>query len=310
MKLNPYPGYETHVLMNIGGPEYHYTMEEIQATIAEGKPAPGTAITDTQIPGPDDGQQMKLHVIKPANLPEKAPIVMDIHGGGFISGRVEIDDSRNLLVAENMPCIVISVDYRLCVNGIHYPKPLQDCVTAWRWIHDHAEELGGDPERMGLMGTSAGGTLCAALQLYVRDHGLPAPKLTALVCAALKRGKTSSKLKFGELGPDGTPFPDSPDYQYLPADGQPTPYYAFPGYCEDLSGIGPTFVIAAEYDPLLADDMEYATRLMESEVPCEVFVAPRVTHGYAVVDHPLTRLTQRMITAAFKREFGMEVGEI
>ena len=56
--------------------------------------------------------------------------------------------------------------------------------------------------------------------------------------------------------------------------------------------------------------MEYATRLMESEVPCEVFVAPRVTHGYAVVDHPLTRLTQRMITAAFKREFGMEVGEI
>ena len=105
MKLNPYPGYETHVLMNIGGPEYHYTMEEIQATIAEGKPAPGTTITDTQIPGPDDGQQLKLHVIKPANLPEKAPIVMDIHGGGFISGRVEIDDSRNLLVAENMPCI-------------------------------------------------------------------------------------------------------------------------------------------------------------------------------------------------------------
>ena len=59
MKLNPYPGYETHVLMNIGGPEYHYTMEEIQATIAEGKPAPGTTITDTQIPGPDDGQQLK-----------------------------------------------------------------------------------------------------------------------------------------------------------------------------------------------------------------------------------------------------------
>lgn len=310
MKPNPYPGYETHVLANIGGPEHQATMEEIQATIAEGKPAPGTVIEDIRIPGPEKDQQIKLHVITPANLPEKAPIVMDIHGGGFISGRVEIDDARNLLVAENMPCIVVSVDYRLCTDGICYPKPLQDCIAAWRWIHDHAEELDGDSDRIGLMGTSAGGTLCAALQLYVRDRNLPAPKLTVLVCAALKRGKTISKLEFGELGAEGTPFAESPDYRYLPANGQPTPYYAFPGYCEDLSGVGPTFIIAAEYDPLRSDDMEYAQRLMASEVPCEVFVAPRVTHGFAVVDHPLTRLTQRMITAAFKREFGMEIGEI
>ena len=311
MKLTPYPGYETHVMANIGGPEHQVPMEQIQAMIAKGNPAPGTEVKDIEIPGPDEGQKLKLRVITPAGLPEKAPIIMDIHGGGFVSGSVLIDDSRNLLVAENLPCIVVSVEYRLTTDEIYYPKPLQDCITAWLWLHDHAAELGGDADRMGLMGTSAGGNLCAGLQLWVRDHGLPAPKLTALVCAAFKRGKNASKLQFGELSGDETvDTAASVDYRYLPGDGQRPPYYAFPGYCDDLSGLSPTMIIAAEYDPLRADDLGYAARLYEAEVPCELFVAPRVTHGYCVVDHPLTRFTQRMIVASMKREFGMEVGKI
>lgn len=311
MELHPYPGYEAHVMANIGGPEHQVPMEEIQAGIAKGNPAPGTTIKDIEVPGPEEGQTLMLHVITPANLPEKAPVVMDIHGGGFVSGSVLIDDARNLLVAENLPGIVVSVDYRLCTDDVCYPKPLQDCITAWMWIHDHADELGADPDRMGLMGTSAGGTLSAALQLWLRDHSLPMPKLTVLVCAAVKRGKTLSKNLFGELG--GAPtdvFAQTPDYRYLPPDGQRPPYYAFPGYCDDLSGLTPVMVVAAEYDPLRSDDLEYAERLLAAEVPCEVYVAPRVTHGYCVVDHPLMRFTQRMITASFKREFGLPINEI
>ncbi|MGI6590589.1 MAG: alpha/beta hydrolase [Eggerthellaceae bacterium] len=309
MKLHPFPGYEAHTLQNIGGPENQVSMEEIQAGIAKGKPAPGTTIEDIQIPGPDEGQQLKLHVITPANLPDKAPIIMDIHGGGWISGQVEIDDARNLLVAENLPGIVVSVDYRLSVNGICYPKPLEDCIAAWMWLHDHAAELGGDPDRMGIMGTSSGGNLSAGLQLWIRDHELPQPKLVVLVCAALKRGFSTAKLEYGELGSSEAPLAASPEYQYLPADGSYPPYYAFPGYCPDLSHLGPTMVIAAEYDPLRTEDVEYACRLLSSGVPCEMYVAPRVSHGYCVVDHPLMRFTQRMITASFRREFGMETVE-
>ena len=65
-----------------------------------------------------------------------------------------------------------------------------------------------------------------------------------------------------------------------------------------------------EYDPLRDEGLEYAARLLMNRVPCEISCAPRVTHGFCVVDEPLTRYVHRGIAASLRREFGMKITEI
>lgn len=306
-QLFPYPGYEDHVKMTLdtdsGGKA---STTEIQAVIKSYHLGEGTEMKDIQIPGSEEGQTLKLRVITPAGIEKPSPIILDIHGGGFIAGNVDIDNYRNISLAESTPCIVVSVEYRLASRELPFPAQLMDCHAAYTWLREHGDELGGDPARVGIHGTSAGGNLAAALALYVRDHGEPQPSLTVLNCPDLDMKITTSKEQYGELG-KVKDFYHSNAAIYVNADGRPLSYYAMPGLCSDLSGLNPHMVITAEYDPLRDEGMEYAMRLLHDRVPCETLQAPRVTHGFCVMDKPLTRWVHHGICASFRREFGMEI---
>ncbi len=84
-----------------------------------------------------------------------------------------IDSPAIELAAAGIP--VLSVDYRLCIDGVHYPEPQDDVLTAWRWAVAHADELGVAPAQLHLGGGSAGGCLVAGATLRLRDAGEPLP---------------------------------------------------------------------------------------------------------------------------------------
>ncbi|MBR6208545.1 MAG: alpha/beta hydrolase [Oscillospiraceae bacterium] len=306
--LYPHPGYEAHVAMNLstdaGG---NVSMKELQETIKAYTLGPGTTMKDIMIPGPEEGVELKLRIITPAGLPEKSPVILDIHGGGFVGGNLDIDNYRNIYLAEHTPCIVTSIEYRLATRDNKAIDLLMDCHAAYRWLLEHAEEIGGDSSRIGVHGTSAGGNLSAGLALWIRDHGEPAPALTVLNVPALTMDMTESKLMFGGLM--GAPMPsylEEPEAIFLNPDGNPVSYYSMPLYCRDLQHLGPHFVVVAEYDPLRDEGLQYALKLLHYKVPCEIISAPRVTHGFCVVDQPLTRWVHDGICASFRREFGLE----
>lgn len=311
MNIKPYPGYEDHVCSNIGGPNGEKaSMEEIQKSILGYKLGNGTTMEDKTIPGAENGPELNIRIIKPANLPEKAPVVIDFHGGGWVSGSNDIDNYRNITIAETTPCIVVGVEYRLCNAEVHFPAPLDDVVAAYKWVYQHAGEFGGDCDNLAIYGTSAGANLAGGLQLYLRDTNYESqPKLTVLNCPVIKRGPSVSKTQLGTLGDPETKFAEDVDYLFYPADGTTPSYYAFPGYCPDLSKLGPTMLILGEYDPLRNEGLEYATRLYEAGVPCELIVAPRVSHGFCVMDKPLTHWVHKGMCASLRREFGMEITE-
>lgn len=279
---------------------------EIQAQITAYRLGEGTTLRDIQIPGTQEGQTLKLRVITPAGIQIPSPVILDIHGGGFISGSVDIDNYRNISLAEAAPCIVVSVEYRLASRELPFPAQLMDCRTAYLWLREHGAEIGADPARVGVHGTSAGGNLAAALALLLRDRGEVQPSLTVLNCPDLDMKVTTSKEQFGQLG-KVKDFCHSNSAIYTSADGSPLSYYAMPARCPDLSGLNPHMVVTAEYDPLRDEGMEYAMRLLHDRVPCETLQAPRVTHGFCVMDRPLTRWVHRGIAASFRREFGMEI---
>ncbi len=309
MKLNIFPGYENHVMSYLHGDtdELKKRRQAQGAAMMSYTLPEGMTMEDKTIKG-GDGQDMKIRIYKPANLPAKAPMVLEIHGGGFVAGNLDIDNARCIAIATRVPAIVVGVDYRLSNKETHFPKPLEDCHAAYQWIQDHADEIGGDAKRIGLHGSSAGGTLCAGLALYLRDHNELTPALTVANCAtyftALEETFSFQQMIDLKMGPDNKAL--GAETTFLGGYNGATPsYYAFPGLCHDLGGLGAHLIIAAEYDTLRDGSIEYAARLLRNGVPTEIFMGGRVGHCFSCAPHPYTDVTHDLIGLAFQREFGL-----
>lgn len=308
MRHQVHPGYEYHlnlydILANGTQEEQERATRAQRKFISEYTLPDGMTMEDRVIPGPGGKTELRIRVYTPAGLPEKAPVLLEIHGGGWVGGNLDIDNYRCIYLAQHTPCIVVGVDYRLAGQGVHYPEPLLDCHAALCWVYDNAVALGVDRERIALHGTSAGGNLAAGLSLYVRDRGGPKISLAVINCAALTQESYSStwqnsKFALGE-GEDVFAV-------YMGGyDGQPAPYYALPGKCPNLQGFPPAYIVTAEYDPLRDESIAFAQQLLRDGVPAELVLAPRVGHGFCVVDHPLTRWVHDGICASLRRELGI-----
>ena len=315
MKTAVYPGYEYH--LNLYQIIAHGTEEEQEAarefqrkSISEYTKPDDLTMEDIVISG-GDGQPMTVRIYKPGNLPDHAPVILEVHGGAWIGGSLDIDNYRCIALAAGTPAIVVGVDYRLSEpGGVHFPQPLMDCYAALVWIKEHIGELGGDPERIALHGTSSGANLCAGLALYARDHCGPELSLVVLNCPVLGLKNTHSKLQYPQFTLNNAAKREAPEAIYLGGyDGGQPSYYAFPAFCQDLEDLPAHYIIVGEYDTLRDDGLEYAMRLMETGVSCELQTAPRVGHGFCVVDHPLTHWIHKGICASLRREFGMEIRE-
>lgn len=310
MNINPFPGYENHLLSYLREDTEELNKRraaQSQAMMSYTLPQ-GMTMEDRVIPG-GDGQDMNIRIYIPSGLPQNSPMVLDVHGGAFVGGNLDIDNARCIALAARIPAVVVGVEYRLCgESGIHFPAPLLDCRAAYLWMIEHAEELGCDGSKIGLHGSSSGGNLCAGLALYLRDHNEQAPSLAVLNCAtyspAIQETLSYQQLYHLRMGPDNKAL--GCEAAYLGGyDGTYPSYYAFPALAVDLGGLCPHFIIAGEYDTLRDPSISYAQRLLANAVPTELFMAGRLGHCFSCAPHPYTDLTHDLIAASFQREFGL-----
>lgn len=204
-----------------------------------------------------------------------------IHGGGTVIGRPEQSAALCSRWASELDVFVAAVDYRLAPEH-PFPIPLEDCYTALCWLHDNAESLGLDPERIAVGGDSAGGLLAAALAQLARARRGP-PICFQLLEYPMLDDRTA-------LRPDpevARSFVWSPGASrfgwtsYL--GGPPTEHddrlYAAPARTADVTGLPPTWIGVGSIDLLHDEAVEYARRLREAGVPCELHVEPGMYHG-------------------------------
>ncbi len=291
-------------------PEYQITMEpdpQKRWKVMRAYEKPDTiSIEDLIVPAQGDIPDIEVRVYIP-NGADRAPMIMNVHGGGFVTGSYESDNNRCTYLAEHIPAVVVSLNYRLA-PAYAFPAPLMDCWRVWNWMYENAERLHGDPEHMGLFGTSAGGNLCAGLAFYNRDHNGPSIALNALNVPAVGLGPTLSAEQMRYEAPVliGDKL-SSGIYTYLGGrTGERPSYYAVPNLAEDFSELPPTLVIVAEYDPLRDYGMEYVRHLQKDWVPVELYLMPRVGHGFDAVNNAsMTRWIRDGLVLSFQREFGM-----
>jgi acetyl esterase/lipase len=101
--------------------------------------------TDHVVPGE---LSVTVRVHGPKGHDGALPCVYSMHGGGYILGSYVIDDARFDRWSASMPCVGVSVEYRLAPET-PYPGPLEDCYAGLRWAYEHHEELGIDPDVPG-----------------------------------------------------------------------------------------------------------------------------------------------------------------
>lgn len=264
-------------------------------------PEPGTTITEHQVPVRDGS--ITVRVTRPVAFDGPLPGLLFLHGGGWFQGNLDTAEVECGPMSTAACCVVVSVDYRLAPEH-PFPTPLEDCASAWSWLHSNAELLGIDTSRVAVAGTSAGANLSAALCLVARDRGLPMPVLQLLDAPALDLTLASASI--AELGDGGgltaTDVREFVDF-YRGSESAAHPRIS-PLLEPDLSGLPPAVVLVAEHDPVRDDGERWVQALHEAGVAAAGLRVLAQLHGTWIVPISATwRLVSDLRASALRRAF-------
>jgi len=216
----------------------------------------------------------------PRGLAEGSPLLVFYHGGGWVSGDLDSHDNLCRYLAAQAGVRVLSADYRLAPEH-PFPAAADDAATAYRWAVEHAAELRADPARVALGGDSAGGNLAAVTALHA---GAVKPVFLLLFYPAVD---ATARRRSRELFGDGFFLTDRKmDWfldHYAPSpDAHRDPRLSVL-LAEDLSGLPPTYLATAGFDPLRDEGEAFAAKLAEQGVPVVLRRHEGLFHGYANV---------------------------
>ncbi len=251
----------------------HLRLVRIGTTIA-GKVA---ALPDARVIAVSATASVRLH--RPNSLGGVSPAVLWIHGGGYVSGSAAIGDRAVRKIAEDVGALVASVEYRLAPER-PFPAALDDCYAALEWL---AARDDIDHRRIVVVGKSAGGGLAAALALRCVDAGLVDLAGQVLMYPMLDDRTVRRTTAAGARGwtPEDNEFGWRSYLNCEPgADGVSA--YAAPARRDDLSGLPPTWIGVGTADLFHDENVDYANRLRQANVPTQLEVVPGAFHGFDV----------------------------
>lgn len=265
------------------------------------------------------GRSLNLRLYYP-NAPSRGsdrteflPGYLYLHGGGWHAGSLSSHEQVCRRLALASVCVIASLEYRLAPE---FPAPaaVDDTVEAFRWLSTHARKLLIDPERIGIAGDSAGGTLTAvACLILATDADLSPvhkPRAQALLYPSvdLTCSTGPSYQHFGE----GfyLRLPAIQHYVSLYAGGDSkveltdwrlSPYFA---PADLLSSLPHTYIMTAGCDPLLSDGEAYAAKLRAAGVPTTYTCYTGMIHAFLHLVVPVPEV------AATTHEIGEAMGSL
>jgi acetyl esterase len=205
-------------------------------------------------------------------------LLVFFHGGGFMYGDLESHDPACRFLAERSGARVLAIDYRLGPEQ-PFPAAYDDAVAAYRWVVEHADELGVDPQRLAVGGDSAGGNLAIGVAIEAARSGLPlAFQLLVYPVTDAVRDTESARL-FAEGFYLTRAFMDLAGASYV-AGTDPREPQVSPAYADLPPGLAPAYVATAGFDPLRDEGEAFARALAASGAAVEVRRYDDLIHGF------------------------------
>jgi acetyl esterase len=223
----------------------------------------------------------------PPGVPAPLPVLVYLHGGGWVVGSVATHDPFCRLLSEAAGVMIVSVEYRLAPEH-PFPAALDDALTAVRWAVRHAGEWGGDTAQLALGGDSAGANLAAVtanrLGITAEKYLLRALLLLYPVTDHPSAGHPSYAENATGYGLDASRMHWFWE-QYAPGISPHNPMVS-PLQLQEIPALPPTSITTAEYDVLRDEGLAYADKLVAAGVAVTHLHAPDMHHNFPV--HPGT----------------------
>ena len=245
-------------------------------------PAPAPQPVERHIPGPPGAPEVRLWIVDPAPLEKSKPVLLHMHGGGFMmTDPLLMPELQG--IAADCHCVVVSVDYRLAPET-RYPGSLEDNYAALKWVHVHAAELGIDRSRIAVGGESAGGGHAANLAIHARDRNEVPIVFQLLIYPQLDDRTGSTRAAPPAIGHFmWTASANRLAWSSLlgvPAGSSGVPAAAVPARVASVDGLPPAWIGVGSIDLFVEEDTEYAHRLIHAGIATELLVVPGAFHGF------------------------------
>jgi len=205
-------------------------------------------------------------------------VLLCMHGGGFIGGSMYTHRKMFGHIAKQTGARALIINYRLLPEGMH-PKPVDDTVTAYRWLLDQRIAA----RHIAFCGDSAGGALSVTAQLRAREQGLPLPAATILLSPWVDFEVTGGTMQ-SNAGKDALfnqPWIKqlADDYRGSASERDPlvTPLHA------DLTGFGPIYVQVGDQELLLDDSRRLVSHAQQAGVDAQLEVFDEMQHTFQMM---------------------------
>lgn len=250
--------------------------------------------TDHTVPGRDGSPAVEVTVFRRLDHTVPQAAVVHFHGGAMIRGDRFTALGPVLDWVEHLDVVVITVEYRLA------PQPSQnalveDCYSSLLWVSEHADEVGVDPGRIILVGSSSGGGLAAGVALMARDRGSPPVAGQVLLYPMIDdRGDTTSTRQVNALGAERSGNIGAGWDALLGHDrgGDAVSSYAAPARAQDLSGLPPAYIEVGSSEAFRDEAVAYASRIWACGGQAELHVWPGAFHAFDIIA-PAAQLSQQ-----------------
>ena len=208
------------------------------------------------------------------------PLVLHVHGGGFMGSAVQ-SDWLNTHLAARLPAVVVSVEHRLLAPGIPLSAVVDDGWDVLRHVLEYAADWGVDPTRTAVVGESAGALVVALAAIRAKSYGLLL-RAQVLVNPALDVTETAGDYaSIAEHAHTPTLTVERLQaFLRLTVPREADPRALSPLYADDLAGLAPALVVVPVIDPVADHGRRYAERLRESGTPTRLTEHPGATHAF------------------------------
>lgn len=265
-----------------GAAEVAASREGLRALIPiTGAPEPVAEVRALSIAAKQPERQVPVRLYVPQGVDgaKGLPMILFVHGGGFIAGDLDTHDVLARGLANRTRALVLAIDYRLAPEN-PFPAGLDDVYAVLQWADANSQEIGGDRRRIAVSGDSAGGNIAAVVAMLARDRGGP-----AIVAQLLMYPTVSNKMdthSWATLGDTRIPtrtVNESVIAAYVPRTMSPYAPLVAPLW-GDHKNLPPALIQVGDLDPLSDEDRGYAAALTKAGVEAKVIVYPKTEHGF------------------------------
>lgn len=226
---------------------------------------------------------------------EPLPLLVFFHGGGWIGGSIDMEESSVRALARQAGCCIASVDYVLAPEH-KFPDPVNDCVAAVEYLAAHGHAYGIDTSRIAVGGSSAGANLAAAAVTLLGSTRIEFVLLQYGVFDTAMDSPSYWEFGNGDVGLTAEMMQSFLDFYVRGHDDVSDPRIHI--VSADLRGWPPAFLSVAGLDPLRDDSRKLADRLREANVPVEIREYAGAVHGFSLMVSDVEMARQAINDAA------------